>query len=135
MKYFLICCTCLIIGTWNDCRAQRFTNLDELQPETTYDNIHVQALDSDEQASTFVIWVKKEVGAHYHKDHTEVVYVMEGHGTMTLGDTSRAIGPGDYVFIPRGTHHSVVVQGDEPMKVISIQTPAFDGSDRIFVTQ
>ena len=61
--------------------------------------------------------------------------MLEGSGLMTLGDEERRIKKGDYVFIPKGTHHSVQVIGEEPMKVISVQTPSFDGSDRVFVTQ
>lgn len=119
----------------NEACAQHFRHLDELQPETAFDNIHVRPLDNNEQTSTFIIWVKEEVKAHYHREHTEVVYVLEGQGTMTLGEQRREIGPGDYVFIPRGTPHAVTVKGDQPMKVISIQTPSFDGTDRVFVTQ
>ena len=119
----------------NGAFSQRFIALEGLQPTAEYDNVHVQSLDHDSLASTFVIWVKQSVKAHYHAEHTEVVYVLEGKGRMTLGAEERNLSPGDYVFIPKGTKHSVEVQGDVPMKVISIQSPKFDGSDRIFVNQ
>lgn len=115
--------------------AQRVLNLHGFQPEMAYENVSVHKLDTDAHASTYIIWVKKSVKEHFHKDHTEIVYVLEGQGEMTLGDQTHSISPGDYIFIPKGTHHSVRVTSTSPMKVLSVQTPEFDGSDRVFVTQ
>lgn len=115
--------------------AQQFLSSADIVPTADYDNIHVQKLDDDPLTTTFMIWVKETVKEHYHAEHTEVVYVLEGTGLMTLGEEEKKITAGDYVFIPKGTHHSVQVIGDIPMKVMSVQTPSFDGSDRIFVSQ
>lgn len=130
---FVGCLTLLLAHP--DAAAQRIMNLPDFQPEMAYENIHVHKLDTDPLASTFVIWVKNSVKEHYHQDHTEIVYVMEGTGVMTLGEETREVKPGDYIFIPKGTHHSVKVTSTDPMKVLSVQTPEFDGSDRVFVTQ
>lgn len=127
--------TLMFIGTVALCKGQAFRNLQTAIPSAPYDNIHVQALDNDSLASTYLIWVKHTVKEHFHADHTEVVYVLSGKGSMTLGDQKKLIQEGDYIFIPAGTHHTVEVLSDEPMKVISIQTPYFDGSDRVFVDQ
>ena len=115
-------------------RGQQIMNVANFQPELKYDNVHLYQIDTDPHASTYIIWVKKNVAAHHHADHTEIVYVLEGEGEMTLGDIKRIVRPGDYIFIPRGTAHSVEVKSDEPMKVMSIQTPQFDGTDRVFVS-
>ncbi|NQV52439.1 MAG: cupin domain-containing protein [Flavobacteriales bacterium] len=117
------------------CSAQQYRSLEDLAPSGAYDNIHVQKLDDDSLTTTYVIWVKQSVKEHFHAAHTEVVYVLEGKGTMTLDDDERVMQKGDYVFIPKGTRHSVQVLSDEAMKVLSIQTPQFDGSDRVFVDQ
>ena len=123
----------LLIGYQSS--AQQFLSTAEIIPIEEYENIHVQKLDDDPLTTTFMIWVKETVKEHYHAEHTEVVYVLEGSGLMTLGEEEKKITSGDYVFIPKGTHHSVQVIGDIPMKVLSIQTPSFDGKDRVFVTQ
>ena len=112
--------------------AQQIMNVANFQPELKYDNVHVYELDHDPLTTTFLIWVKDEVKSHFHANHTEIVYVLEGEGEMTLGDLVKTIRPGDYIFIPKGTHHSVKVKSDAPMKVMSIQTPQFDGSDRVY---
>ncbi|MDC1221748.1 cupin domain-containing protein [Salibacteraceae bacterium] len=115
--------------------AQQITNIANFQPELNYENIHVYELDSDPLTSTFIIWVKDEVAEHHHAEHTEIVYVLEGTGEMTLGDKKQKIKSGDYIFIPKGTKHSVKVQSKSPMKVLSVQTPRFDGSDRVLSTE
>ena len=70
---------------------------------------------------------------HYHQDHAETVYILEGTGTMTLGEDTIQVKAGDFIYIPPGTHHSVVVTSEEPMKVLSVQAPEFKGVDRHFV--
>lgn len=113
--------------------GQQVEIIANFQPELNYENVHVYELDSDPLTSTYLIWVKSDVKEHYHAEHTEVVYVLEGEGELTLGDTKRIIRPGDYIFIPKGTRHSVLVKSESPMKVLSVQTPQFDGSDRVIV--
>ena len=66
--------------------------------------------------------------------HTEQVYVLEGGGSMTLGDSTFSIKAGDLILIPMGTPHSVITTTDVPLKVVSIQSPKFDG-DRIWIKE
>lgn len=97
------------------------------------DPIHVEKLASDSLATSFLIWVKNEVRAHFHARHTEYVMVLEGSGEMSLGLETFTIAPGDIIYIPMNTAHSVLVTSEMPLKVLSIQTPEFRGKDRIFV--
>ena len=115
--------------------AQSVIHVADKQPSAPYENIKVETLHHDSLASTYIIWIRKNVPMHFHKTHTEVVYVVEGSGTMMLNETEKEIKEGDYIFIPMGTKHSVEVKSNVPMKVISVQSPEFDGSDRHFVTQ
>lgn len=94
------------------------------------ENIKVKTLFSDEQVSTFMIWIKNDVPLHYHASHSEQVYILKGKGTMQLGEESIAVKKGDWIFIPKGTHHGVEVTSNRSLKVISIQAPHFDGTDR-----
>lgn len=96
-------------------------------------NIRVEKLAEDELSSTFAIWVLDSVPAHYHEHHTETVTVLSGEGVMTLGNVEFVITAGSVVFIPKGTAHSVLVSSDVPLAVISVQSPRFDGSDRVFL--
>jgi len=114
--------------------AQTESQLKEIQPNAEYENIHVQKLNSDSAQTSFVIWIKKAVKAHYHAFHTENIYVIEGKAEMTLNDSTFIVRKGDYLNIPKGSIHSVTkVYGKKPLKVLSIQSPEFMGKDRIFV--
>lgn len=110
-------------------------NLLSLSPDADYENIHVKALDKDSMACTYVIWVKESVSEHYHVEHTEVIYVLEGSGIMKIEDATMTLKAGDYALIPANARHSVKVISADPLKVLSIQTPYFDGSDRHFPEQ
>jgi quercetin dioxygenase-like cupin family protein len=135
MKNYLSIILPLIIWS-NTLSAQEVKHLKELEiDETAFSNVHVLPLNEDSLSSTFIIWVKDEVKPHYHEAHTEVVYVLKGKGDMMLNDTWKTIKAGDYIFIPKGTKHAVKVTGDETLKVISIQSPRFDGQDRVLVPQ
>ena len=52
---------------------------------------------------------------------------------MSLGDKTIQIKPRDYLFIPKGTIHDVNVTSKNSLKVLSIQSPFFDGKDRILI--
>jgi mannose-6-phosphate isomerase-like protein (cupin superfamily) len=51
---------------------------------------------------------------------------------MMLEEKKFEIKHGDVIFIPKNTFHSVKTTSKEPLKVISIQAPYFDGKDRVF---
>lgn len=91
----------------------------------------VRALHTDSLASSFLICIPREVKAHYHAAHTEHVVVLEGEGELLLGDSLIAIRPGDIIAIPRGTVHAVRTRSEGPLRVLSVQAPRFDGSDRV----
>lgn len=112
--------------------SQHFST-DSIGAKTVSDNVYNKALFSDSLASSFVIIIKKEVRLHKHLHHSEHVVVLEGKGQMTLGIKGFEIKKGDVVFIPKNTTHAVVSTGDVPLKVLSIQSPKFDGKDRIFI--
>lgn len=108
-------------------------SISALQPNGEYENISNQKLFSDSLVSSFVIWIKKEVKPHKHFAHSEHVYVLEGEAEMKSGSETFIIKPGDMVFIPKNTVHSLIVKSAVPIKVLSIQAPEFDGKDRIMV--
>lgn len=109
------------------------SSLDTIKAPASYENIYSRPIGSDSLASSFVIFIKKEVKAHKHVTHTEHVYILEGEGEMILGDKKIKVKKGDIVFIPKGTVHSLKVTSSKPCKVLSVQSPMFDGKDRVFI--
>lgn len=108
-------------------------SLNEIDPPADFENIHVTSLGGDSLSSAFLIWVKSEVPLHYHAFHSENIVVLEGSGIMQIGKETIPLTTGDHLFIPATTPHSVQVQSPIPLKVLSIQSPEFDGTDRISV--
>lgn len=95
--------------------------------------VYSESIASDPHASSYVIVIEKGVPAHLHKEHTEYVYVISGEAELFLDDTLYVIRPGDLIYIPPVTIHEVEVLSDEPLRVISIQSPEFKGKDRYFI--
>jgi mannose-6-phosphate isomerase-like protein (cupin superfamily) len=112
--------------------AQRL-NTDTVGLKTVSDNLYNKPFFSDSLASSFVIIIKKEVKAHKHLQHSEHVVILEGMGLMRLGEKEFEIKKGDVIFIPKNTAHAVKSTGKQPLKVLSVQAPYFDGKDRVFI--
>jgi mannose-6-phosphate isomerase-like protein (cupin superfamily) len=127
--YAIVLC---VAGSYLKSYSQHFST-DSIGAKTVSDNIYNKALFSDSLASSFVIIIKKEVKLHKHLQHSEHVVVLEGKGQMTLGSKSFAIKKGDVVFIPKNTFHGVISMDEQPLKVLGVQSPKFDGKDRIFI--
>jgi quercetin dioxygenase-like cupin family protein len=109
----------------------KLTNHKAVEP---YENIYVERISGDTNQTSFLIWVKNSVPLHLHEWHTENVYILDGKGEMTLGDEKFVVKKGDYFNIPKGTPHALKVLSSAPVKVLSIQSPHFDGSDRILIS-
>jgi len=64
------------------------------------------------------------VPKHMHPRTNEIQYIVEGTGSVWLGDKEVKIKPGDLLIIPMGTPHGGTKQdGDVPIKAIAIKTP------------
>jgi mannose-6-phosphate isomerase-like protein (cupin superfamily) len=113
--------------------AQNQQNTDTINAPATAENVYNKPLYSDSLSSSFLIIVKKEVKLHKHESHSEQVYVIAGEADMVLGDKTIHIRAGDVVFIPKGTPHSARVTSKEPLKILSVQAPYFDGKDRVLL--
>ena len=108
-------------------------SLSDVHAPAKFENIHLIPLGSDKHASEFLIFIKKSVAPHYHASHSEIVYILEGEGIMTLGEHKKQVKKGDYIRIPETLVHDVQVTSNIPMKVLSVQTPEFKGKDRVFI--
>lgn len=113
--------------------AQQYVKNIPTPTDTIYENIRVEKLFSDSLVSSFQIEIKKSVAPHQHLAHSEHVYIIEGTGDMLIGNETFKIKKGDLLFIPKGTIHALKVTSDNPMKVLSIQAPEFDGKDRVII--
>lgn len=104
--------------------------LDKNSNEISGKAVEVYPLASDSLVSSFLLYIYDEVAPHYHATHSEHVVILEGFGTMLLNDSIIQLKPQTAVFIPKGAIHSAKRTGDKPLKVLSIQAPFFNGTDR-----
>ncbi|MGE3163653.1 MAG: cupin domain-containing protein [Planctomycetota bacterium] len=59
---------------------------------------------------------------HQHEDGDEISIALEGCGQITVGDTTREIRPGEVVFIPARTNHSMRNDSMRPIRGLTIET-------------
>ena len=93
--------------------------------------IRSRVLHTDSLSTSTLLCIHGEVPPHLHAFHTEHVHVLEGEAVMLLGDSVFRIGPGSFIAIPFGTRHAVRASGAAPLRLISVQAPQYDGTDRV----
>ena len=60
---------------------------------------------------------------HFHANANEMQYILDGTGTIWLGDKEVRVKPGDLVIIPKGTPHGGTKPDGRTIKAIAIKTP------------
>jgi len=71
---------------------------------------------------------------HLHANANEIQYILEGTGTIWLGDKEVRVKPGDLVIIPKGTPHAGTKPDGRPLKAIAIKTPPQAADDYKLLT-
>jgi mannose-6-phosphate isomerase-like protein (cupin superfamily) len=63
---------------------------------------------------------------HVHSHESEqMYYILEGEGTMTVGDDERLVKAGDCIFIPSQTKHGLKNSNKTTLKYITAASPSF----------
>jgi mannose-6-phosphate isomerase-like protein (cupin superfamily) len=81
--------------------------------------------DPDKIASIHLLEVKTDSKPHYHKNHTELYYIVEGKGYMELNDVRIPVSPETAILIKPGCRHRAIGH----LKVINIPIPAYNPGD------
>ncbi|MES5486050.1 cupin domain-containing protein [Bradyrhizobium sp. INPA03-11B] len=63
------------------------------------------------------------VPKHMHPNTNEMQFILEGTGTVWLGDKEVTVKPGDLIVIPKGTPHGGTKPNGRAIKAIAIKTP------------
>jgi mannose-6-phosphate isomerase-like protein (cupin superfamily) len=81
-------------------------------------------------ASMHQVDVEADARAHYHREHTEIYYVLEcGAGAaVELDGTAVPVRAGSAVLIPPGVRHRAVGR----MRILNVVVPPFDPADEWF---
>ncbi len=66
------------------------------------------------------------VETHTHKVQEQIYHVLEGEGSMEIGDKKQIVRKHDVIFIPPGLSHSIVNNGITDLTFIVVTTPVED---------
>ncbi len=88
----------------------------------------------DAHTSHHLVWIRDREIPHRHDRHDLFVVIVRGHGGMRLGDEERGVGEGSILYVPRGTVHAFRNASDAPAIAYAVYAPAFDGRDRVPVS-
>lgn len=64
----------------------------------------------------------KEIEAHVDPME-EIYFVLSGTGEMRVDDESRQVGPGDATWLPTGSSHSLLNNGEELLVILVSASP------------
>ena len=65
-------------------------------------------------------------GYHYHPDHEELFYVLDGELAVELPDREVSLSAGDVLFVPPGTPNCTRAVGEETAQVLAVGAPKTD---------
>jgi mannose-6-phosphate isomerase-like protein (cupin superfamily) len=84
----------------------------------------------DAPASIHRVEIDADARAHYHRDHTEIYYILEcaAGAAVELDGERMVVGPGSAVLIPPGVIHRAVGR----MTILNVVVPPFDPADEWF---
>jgi mannose-6-phosphate isomerase-like protein (cupin superfamily) len=60
---------------------------------------------------------------HLHHAEDEAFYMLEGEATFVFDGKKMIVGPGGYVFLPRGIPHGIRISGTVPATMLVLAMP------------
>ncbi|MGL4550985.1 MAG: cupin domain-containing protein [Gemmataceae bacterium] len=84
----------------------------------------------DAPATLHVVDIEHDARTHYHRDHTEIYYVLScgPDAALELDGERVPVSAGQAVLIPPGVRHRAAT----PMKILNVVVPPFDPADEHF---
>ena len=70
---------------------------------------------------------------HHHPVTEEIYYILEGSGSMQIGEAQREVGPGDAIAIPPGAVHQIANTGEGTLKFLCCCTPGYEHEDTVLL--
>jgi len=87
----------------------------------------------DSLASSHLLSIPTETKMHYHAEHSEHLLLVSGQGMVLIKYKTHNLQANDLLFVPKGVPHKIINTGKGPLKILSIQAPFYDGTDKIIL--
>jgi quercetin dioxygenase-like cupin family protein len=100
----------------------RFVRVDELAPLVMLDGLEFRPVTTDTVMTNFVTFAPEAPAPMHHHVEQQIVIVLSGALTFTVGAETRAMHAGECVVIPPHVPHGGVA-GPEGCTVIDVFTP------------
>jgi quercetin dioxygenase-like cupin family protein len=85
-----------------------FRSWDGVEPFQIFPTVRIHAIGGEQVLLCRVVYEPgTTVERHAHEDTEQVMVIMEGDVTMTIGDETQTLGPGDVVVVNRGVEHEL----------------------------
>jgi len=68
---------------------------------------------------------------HYHRVTEEIYYILDGFGTVIIGEEVFDVRQGHAVFLPIGVSHQIINKGNRDLVFVCADAPVFDPKDVI----
>lgn len=115
-------------------------NLDEVEAFVTKDGSEIRELLAPRNSviqQQSLAEARLEPGcsttAHYHRLTEEIYYIVGGTGQMSVGELSRAVGPGDAIAIPPGQVHQITNTGESTLHLLCCCVPPYEHDDTVLI--
>ncbi len=99
--------------------------------KTPYPDLRVRGLVATDNATVGI--QIGNVPKHIHPKTDEIQYIIEGSGSMWVGNERKDFKPGTLIVIPKGTAHAGSIVTSGPVKAIAIKIPPQPKDDTVMV--
>lgn len=99
--------------------------IEDIEEKAKENEFFRQVLETGENTQVVIMSIPPggEIGSEVHPDNDQVLFLVDGEGTVILNGEESTFKKGDLVLVKAGTEHNFITEGDEPMKIITTYSP------------
>lgn len=113
-------------------------NIENVEPFTTKDGSEIRELlahrnscIANQSLAEARLPMAASTTGHHHVKTEEIYYVLEGEGSMRIGDEERSVGAGDAIAIPPGAFHRITNTGTTVLRFLCCCAPCYEHEDTV----
>jgi len=92
-----------------------------------------EAVDIDYSLALADVEVGLQSEPHILKNQSELYFILQGEGVVYIGEESKKMKKGDFVWIPEGVKQYIVNTGHQTLQFLCIVSPPWSAKDEIIL--